>query len=266
MNRIDQKFIDLKKQGKPAFMPFVVGGDPDFKTSLKIVATLCKHADFLEIGFPYSDPLADGPTIQAADIRALNSGATTDSIFDLIKKIRQFSQVPITVLVFANLVLQKGVSEFYKIAKNSGVDGVLIPDAPVEEIDEFAKIAEENGIRQIFLVSQLTTNLRLKKILKHAKGFLYLVSVLGVTGARKSFGKETAQFIKRIRGQTNLPLCVGFGISTPNQFKEMIKAGANGVIVGSALVDVIAKNLKQPNMFKQVENFAKKFSNKDYTQ
>ena len=260
MNRIDERFSELRQAKRPAFMPFIVGGDPDFKTSLKIVKTLCQNCDFLEVGFPYSDPLADGPTIQAADMRALRSGATPDLVFRLIKNIRRFSDIPITVLVYANLVLQKGIDEFYRAAKKSGIDGVLIPDAPVEEIESFAKAAEENGIRQIFLVSQTTTNQRLKATLKHAQGFLYLVSILGVTGARRSFTKETSQFIRRIKSQANLPLCVGFGVSSAKQFKNMIKSGADGVIVGSALINVIANNLRSKLVLKKVRDFASQFT------
>ena len=259
MNRIDQKFIELKKQGKPAFMPFLVAGDPNLNKSLAIAKTLCQHADLLEIGFPYSDPLADGPTIQAADMRALASGITPNDVFRLVKTIRKFSQVPITVLVYVNLVLQRGVDKFYRDAANSGIDGVLIPDVPSEEVDDFAKAAVRNGIHQIFLVTQMTDNKRFKFILKHAKGFLYLVSVLGVTGARKSFSDATPQFIRRIRKQTGIPLCVGFGISTPAQFKLMIKAGADGAIVASAIVDIIGKNIAKNALLAKIGKFTSKF-------
>lgn len=259
MNRIDIKFAELKRQGRPAFMPFVVGCDPNFKISLNIIKTLCESADFLELGFPYSDPLADGPTIQAADIRALGSGATTDDVFKLVKSIREFSQIPITVLVYANLVLQRGVDKFYRDAAKNGLDAVLIPDAPLEEIRDFAKAAARHKIHQIFLVTQMTDNNRLKEIDKHAQGFLYLVSVLGVTGARKSFSGKTRSFIRRIRSKTKLPLCVGFGVSSPKQFKQMVKDGADGVIVGSAIVDVIAKNLRNNDLQKKLQRFASTF-------
>ncbi|MEK7161341.1 MAG: tryptophan synthase subunit alpha, partial [Patescibacteria group bacterium] len=136
-----------------------------------------------------------------------------------------------------------------------------IPDAPIEEIADFAVAANKYGIKQIFLVAQTTDNPRLKKILKHAQGFLYLVSVLGVTGARQKFGNETQEFIRRVRKQTKLPLCVGFGVSTPEQCKAMIKAGADGVIVGSAIVDIIAKNLGKKDMLDKVSDFAKQFEN-----
>ena len=259
MNRIDQKFIDLKKIGKPAFMPFLVGCYPDYEISLSISQTLAECGDFLEVGFPFSDPLADGPTIQLADNRALKNGSSTDFVLKMISQLRKTSNIPITVLVYANLVLQKGVERFYEQAAKSGVDGVLIPDVPVEEIAEFSATAEKYGIRQIFLVTQTTDNNRLKKILKYAKGFLYLVSILGVTGARRNFGQETYNLIKRVRSQTNLPLVVGFGISSPEQFKSMISNGADGAIVASAIVDVIANNLNDKNLPDKIKQFAKQF-------
>jgi len=260
MNRIDEKFKLLDRRGKTAFMPFIVGGDPDIKTSLKIAQTLCETGDFLEIGVPYSDPLADGPTIQKADARALKSGANPDGLFRLIKALRKTCDRPITLLVYANMVFQRGITKFYKDAVKSGVDGIVIPDVPLEEAEDFLKASRAHNLKQIFLVSQTTGNERLKKILKYAEGYLYLVSVLGVTGARKKFGSQTRQFIKRVRKQTQLPLCVGFGISTPAQFRQMAKAGADGVIVGSAIVDIIAKNRDKKNLLPTLKKFIKLFS------
>lgn len=257
MNRIDRKFSELKRLRKPAFMPFIVAGDPDPRTSLAAAKLLCRSADLLEIGFPYSDPLADGPVIQQADMRALKAGMTTDSVFRLISRVRRFSEIPITVLVYANLVLQRGIENFYRDAARSGVDGVLIPDVPVEEIGVFAKAAAKYKIHQIFLVAQTTDSRRLENILRHARGFLYLVSVLGVTGARQNFGGDTAAFIRRVRGRTSLPLAVGFGISNPAQFTAMVRAGADGAIVGSAIVDMIAQDHKPP--FRKLEDLIGRF-------
>lgn len=259
MNRIDAKFNALKNKGETAFMPFMVGGDPDFKASLKIAETLCKAGDLLEIGIPYSDPLADGPTIQLADMRALKSGANTDSIFRLVKGIRTKLDTPITALVYANMILKRGVDKFYKQAAKCGIDGIVVPDLPIEEAEDFQIAARKHGIRQIFLVAQTTDNPRLKKILKHAKGFLYLVSILGVTGVRKQFDTETLKFIKRVKSQTTLPLCVGFGISTPLQFEQMVNCGADGVIVGSAIVNIIEKNLGKKSLIPKLSAFTDKF-------
>jgi tryptophan synthase alpha chain len=238
-------------------MPFVVAGDPDFKTSLAVLKRLSQHADLIELGFPYSDPLADGPVIQAADGRALTSGMNTNKVFELISEIRKFSQIPITVLVYANLVYQQGIDGFYRKAKVAGIDGVLVPDVPVEESKPFVSAAKKHGIDPIFLVAQTTTPERLKKILKHATGYLYLVSVLGVTGKRKEFGDDSTAFIKRIRSQTKLPLAVGFGIHTREQAQAFATAGADGVIVGSAIVDIIAKYGDSPKLTDFIKQFAK---------
>ena len=194
MTSISKKFAGVKNEHRTAFLPFVVAGDPDFTTSLAVLKRLAEHADLLEIGFPYSDPLADGAVIQAADGRALASGMNTDKVFDLISQIRTFSNIPITVLVYANLVYQKGIDAFYRKAKKAGIDGVLLPDVPVEESKPFVSAAEKYGIDPIFLVAQTTTNDRLKNILKYATGYLYLVSVLGVTGSVRYF-LRTQQFL-----------------------------------------------------------------------
>ena len=237
-------------------MPFLVAGDPDFKTSLAVAKRVVEHADLLEIGFPYSDPLADGPVIQAADGRALASGMNTDKVFELISEIRKFSQIPVTVLVYANLVYQQGIDNFYRKAKAAGIDGVLVPDVPVEESEPFVAAAKKHGTDPIFLVAQTTTPERLKKILKHAQGFLYLVSVLGVTGKRKEFSPDSTSFIKNIRKQTTLPLAVGFGIHTREQAEVFAAAGADGIIVGSAIVDLIGKHGNSPKL----TDFVKQFS------
>ena len=238
-------------------MPFLVAGDPDFQKSLAHITEVAKHADMLELGFPYSDPLADGPTIQAADSRALASGMSTARVFELISKVRESTRIPITVLVYANLVYQQGIERFYEKAKEAGIDGVLVPDVPLEEAKPFIAAAKRSGIEPIFLVAQTTTDERLKKILKHAAGYLYLVSVLGVTGKRAAFGEATIAFIKRVRKATDLPLAVGFGISTREQALTFAKAGADGIIVGSALIDVLAKEGNGPKF----TAFVKQFSN-----
>lgn len=243
MTRIEKKFKETKAQGKIAFMPFLVAGDPDFETSILIAQKILPFADLLEIGFPYSDPLADGPTIQTADGRALRAGMNTDRVFAFIKKLRSVTDVPITVLVYANIVYQRGIERFYRDAKAAGIDGVLVPDVPVEESEPFVDASRMAGIDPIFLVASTTTPQRLKKILHHAQGFLYVVSVLGVTGARESLSSEMPKLLRRIKKQTNLPLAVGFGISKREHIEILKKAEADGAIVGSALVKIIEENL-----------------------
>ncbi len=243
MTLLAQKFSELKKKKRIAFMPFLVAGDPDFKTSIEIGKLFAARADILEVGFPYSDPLADGPTIQAADRRALKSGMTTDKVFELIRRLRSHSSVPISILVYANLVYQRGIERFYREVRDAGADGVLIPDVPMEEAAPFVSASKKAGIDPVFLVTQTTTAKRLKKINACAKGYLYVVSVLGVTGARNTLSPGTKKFLRRIRASTSLPLAVGFGISTREQIIALKHAGADGAIVGSALVKIIEKNL-----------------------
>src|SRR3989344_2860492 len=247
MDRIGKCFKELRRQKKMAFMPFVVAGDPDYKTSLKIVRELVKNADFLELGFPYSDPLADGPVIQRADMRALASGMNSDRVFRLISKIRVFSDIPITVLAYANLVYRRGVDKFYRDAGRAGIDAVLVPDLPVEESDKFVKAAKKYGIDSIFLLAQTTTKARMKKILKQASGYLYLVSILGVTGIRKDIAPETLGLIRQLKKLSKLPVVVGFGVSNARQIKILRKAKADGVIVGSAILKVIEKYKRNPS-------------------
>ena len=237
-------FKKLKKKKEKALVPFVVIGDPDYATSLKIVETIIEaDANILELGFPFSDPIADGPTIQGADVRSLKKGINTDKCFRFIKKIREFSEIPIGLLVYYNLIYQRGINKFFYDCKIAGVTSVLAADVPAEEANEIIVAARKNKIDTVFIVSPLTDNNRLKLILKKCRGFIYIVSRLGVTGAREDLQKGTLKLLKRIRPKTKLPLCVGFGISKPEHVKAVCKAGADGVIVGSAIIRIIEKNL-----------------------
>jgi len=260
MNRYNNTFKRLKKNKEKALIPFVVVGDPNYKTSLEIVkTTINAGADILELGQTFSDPIADGPTIQAADVRAQKAGMNTNSLFGFIKQIRKFNnQIPIGLLIYTNLIYQRGIDKFYKDAAQAGIDSVLIADLPIEEADYYIKAARKNKVNTVFIVSPLTSNERLKKIIGKVKGFIYVVSRLGVTGARQDLQKGTLQLLKRIRPQTKLPLCVGFGISKPEHVKEVCKSGADGAIVGSAIVKIIEKNLKNKKlMLKKIENYVK---------
>lgn len=242
MDRYKKKFREMKKDGRIAFMPFLVGGDPSPERSLSLLQKVVKHADALEIGVPFSDPVADGPTIQKADMRALEAGTTPRKVFAIVRKLRKSTDIPITLLVYANGVHARGIEAFYRDAKNSGVDGVLIPDVPIEEIEIFQKAAKKAGIKVICLVTPTTTKERRKKILKYAEGFIYIVSVRGVTGARRDVQKEAIQLVRDLKKETNVPLVVGFGISKKEHLQVLEKAGADGAIVGSALIETIEKN------------------------
>ena len=252
-------FSKLKRKKEKALVPFVVIGDPDFNTSLKIVKTIVESgADILELGFPFSDPIADGPTIQSADVRALNKGVNPEKCFKFIKQVRKFTDMPIGLLVYYNLIYQRGTNKFFYDCKLAGVTSVLAADVPVEESAEIVQAARKHKIDTVFIVSPLTDNKRLKLILKKCKGFVYIVARLGVTGARADMKESTLKLVKRVRKQTKLPLCVGFGISKPEHVKSICKAGADGAIVGSAIVKLIQNNLKnKPLMLKKIENYVK---------
>ncbi|MEA3343175.1 MAG: tryptophan synthase subunit alpha [archaeon] len=254
MSRIKNMF-----KAKKAFIPFTVLGDPDFDTSKDIIkAMIDSGADMLELGFPYSDPIADGPTIQLADKRALDAGATTNRAFRLIKEIRNYSSIPISLLVYSNLIYKRGIEKFYKDAEQSGVDGVLVADIPFEESEEYTQAAKKHNISPVFLVAQTTTLRRLKQILKCAGGYLYLVSVLGVTGKRTTVEDATIELIKRTKMETNIPLAVGFGVSSPEHVKTLVSSGADGAIVGSAIIQIIERNLSnKKKMIKEIGAFVK---------
>lgn len=260
MNRFDERFALLGKKSEGAFVPFVVLGDPDAKTSLEMVKALIDNgADALELGFPFSDPIADGPTVQAADQRALDAGIDTDKCLLMIGKIRSHdAKIPISLLVYYNLVFQRGISKFCRNAVGAGVDALLIADMPIEESDYLLEQAKKHGISQVFLVAPTTPNSRIRAISSKCSAYLYVVSLLGVTGARTSLQGSAVKLIKRIRPLSKLPLLVGFGISKPKHVKEVIKAGADGVIVGSAIINIIKENLgKREKMLEAIALFAR---------
>jgi tryptophan synthase alpha chain len=235
-----EMFKRVNEKSEGAFIPFVVAGDPDLETSLLIVKEMVNAgADALEIGFPFSDPVADGPTIQAADIRALKTGMTTSKGFEFIRQVREFTDIPIGLLVYYNLIYRRGIDQFYSEAKKSGVNGILAADLPPEEASPAIEASKKYGINQIFMVAQTTSNQRLSQISQIAEGFIYVVAVKGVTGARSTLESETVDLIKRVRKHINLPICVGFGISQPDHVQKVLKAGSDGAIVASVLVELI---------------------------
>jgi tryptophan synthase alpha chain len=248
MGRIETAFSAASIQ-RPAFISFTVAGDPDRATCIQIArALIAGGTDILELGVPFSDPVADGPTIQKADERALASETTPDTVFEIVREIRKESQVPIVFLTYYNIVHHRGIERFYSEARDAGVDGILIADMPVEESEEVCAVAARHDIDPIFLITQTTSDERIKKIATKARGYLYLVAVLGVTGVRDEVSEGAIDLLHRVRKHTRLPLALGFGISTPAHAKTCARAGADGVIVGSAIVEIVGRNLKNPEM------------------
>jgi tryptophan synthase alpha chain len=250
MNRIEEIFSSA---GRPLFIAFTVAGDPDFDTSVAAAKALIEGgADIIELGVPFSDPVADGPTIQRADVRALGAGATPEMVFEIVRRIRLFSKVPVVLLTYYNIVYRRGISRFYRDAGVAGVDGILIADMPFEESGPVMKEAAKTGIDQIFMVSETTSPERLEGILEKAQGFLYLVSHMGVTGVLPSLPKGAAAIVQHTRFKTSMPLAVGFGVTTPAHAAELYKAGADAAIAGSAIVSLIENHKDDPAQMKTV--------------
>lgn len=244
MNRIDKKFNQLKKLKKKAFLAFITCGDPDLATTEKLALEFEKSGvDILELGVPFSDPLADGPIIQAASQRALKNKTNLKNVFNLVKNLRKKIDMPIVLLTYYNIIFHFGVKRFAQEAKTSGVDGVIVPDLPLEESAELNKATKDNKLDLIFLLAPTSDKNRIKSISAKSSGFIYYVSLTGTTGVRKSLSKEVLQKVRQIKKISKKPVCVGFGVSTPKQAK-LVAAYADGVIVGSAIVKVIEKNLK----------------------
>ena len=224
-----------------AFIPFITCGDPDLETTAKIVREMVKNgATLIELGIPFSDPTAEGPVIQDANLRALSAGTTTDKVFDLVRDLRRDVTVPMVFMTYANVVYSYGAEKFISTCKDIGIDGLILPDVPFEEKEEFAPICEKYGLDLISMIAP-TSEQRIETIAKEAKGFIYIVSSLGVTGVRSEIKTDIGSIVEAVRKYTNVPCAIGFGISTPEQAKKMA-AVADGVIVGSAIVKQIAAN------------------------
>ncbi len=238
-------FEKAKAQGKGVLIGYVMAGDPKPELTLKITDALIKGGiDVLELGLPFSDPIADGPTIQAASVRALAAGTTPVKVLEIARQVRQSHYVPVVVMTYYNPVFKMGLQKFCGLAKDCLVDGIIVPDLPVEEADAYKKAAVQTGLDTIFLAAPSTTNERIKRIVAASSGFLYLVSHFGVTGAQTAIANSTLELVKRVLPFTSgkVPLAVGFGISKPEHVACLIGAGADGVIVGSAFINVIQKN------------------------
>ncbi|CAL4322343.1 Tryptophan synthase alpha chain [Buchnera aphidicola (Protaphis terricola)] len=258
MNRYKKIFKKKKLLKEGCFVPFVVIGDPSIKMSIKIIELLIESgSDALELGIPFSDPLADGPIIQKANLRALSKNYSILKYFEVIQILRKkYSKIPIGILLYANLIYNQGIEKFYQYCSKCDLDSVLIADVPIEEYNIFYKYANKYNIDSIFICPPDANDIFLSKLSLYAKGYIYLLSRPGVTGIEESKNLISNIFIKSIKKYTNLPLLQGFGIKNSKQIKKSILFGTNGVICGSAIINIIEKNLNQEKeMLKKIKNF-----------
>ncbi|MGB9168448.1 MAG: tryptophan synthase subunit alpha [Nitrososphaeraceae archaeon] len=259
-NRIDKKFKDLKEKKDNALICYVVAGYPDIKTSENIIVALIEGgADMIEIGIPFSDPIADGNTIQEAIHQSLLSGITPEQCLELSQRIRnKFPDVPLIMMTYSNILFRIGYEEFLSRAKEKGIDGCILPDIPFDESEEYVTAARKTGIATIFLTAPNTEEKRLKDINEICCGFLYVVSVFGITGERKKFDRYTYDVIKKVKKITKnkIPIAAGFGISKPEHVRNMLQAGADAVIVGSAII----RKIKETENKKKLPSILRDFT------
>ena len=252
MNRIDALFARLRSEGRRALMPFITAGDPDLATTAALIrAMVGRGADMVEVGIPYSDPIADGPVISASYHRALTKGVKVAQIFEMLRTLRSEStegklgQTPLVTMVSYSIIHRSGIETYLNEASESGVDGLIVPDLPVEEAAGLLKLVTDRGLKLIQLVTPTTPRDRALKIAETTTGFLYYVSVAGITGERRSLPPDLVANVGWLRSQTQLPICIGFGISTPDHVRELAPV-ADGLIVGSALVRRLAEASGMP--------------------
>ena len=255
MSRIADKLKELKKRNECALIPYIMAGDPDIETTGKLVVEMERSgADMVELGVPFSDPLADGPTIQKAAIRALANKTNLKKVFALVKTIRKTTEIPIILMLYYNLVYKYGEDAFARDAAAAGVDGTIIPDLPPDEASGLLREARANRLDVIFLLAPTSSRDRVHLVDRRSRGFIYYVSLTGVTGARKTLDKGIEESVEALRLMTDKPICVGFGISRPDQAKK-VAAWADGVIVGSAIVGLMEKTKSATRMLKEVGGF-----------
>ena len=245
-NRIDAALGKLKADGTRAFIPYIAAGDPSLSVTEELVLAFdAAGADVVELGIPFSDPIADGPSIQRATERALAAGVTVDGIFRMVERIRRSSDIPIAFMTYYNPIFYFGVAEFCATCKQIGIDGLIVPDLTPEDADELIPAAREHDLAAIFMVAPTSTDDRMKMIAELSTGFIYGVSLTGVTGARDTISIDLTPMLDKLRGYTNKPVCVGFGVGNAQQARD-VAARCDGVIVGSAIVNTIEANLKTP--------------------
>ncbi len=259
MNRIETKFKDLKHQSGKAFVSFITAGDPNLATTERLMHRLeSAGVDILELGVPFSDPMADGPVIQRSSERALKAGASLKKIIAMVKKFRRSSQLPILLMGYLNPILAYGFEDYFRDAAAAGIDGTLIVDLPPEEGEAIRRSAHSHGVSLIYLLAPTSDDERIGLVAKQGAGFIYYVSLTGITGAKIAADLSSQRALKTLRRQRTLPICVGFGVKTPAQAKKVATL-ADGVVVGSALVELIETHGVK-NGLTAVESLAKRFS------
>ncbi|MCM8783475.1 MAG: tryptophan synthase subunit alpha [Candidatus Omnitrophica bacterium] len=262
MNRIEIKFKNLKENGEKAFIAYIMAGDPDLETTYNLVLELeASGVDIVELGVPFSDPVADGPIIQKAGLRALRKGINLSHILNLVSKLRKKTEIPIILMSYFNIIFHQRIERFVKESKSNGVDGVIIPDLIPEEANDLLKVAKRCDFYPIFLASPTSNSERLKKIVRASEGFIYYVSLTGVTGIREMLPLGLKKEVLNVKKFTSKPLCVGFGISHPQQVRKVLEF-SDGVVVGSAIVSIIEKNLGKSFLVSKVGAFVKLMLNK----
>jgi tryptophan synthase alpha chain len=261
MSRISERFSLLSQMKQAGLIGFVTAGDPSSSHTILIVDALIRGGvDILELGIPFSDPIADGPTIQASTYRALKSGTTPSSVFESVERIREKHNIPIVLFTYYNPIFRIGIENFFNKCEESDVDGVAVPDLPYDEGNQYRHIAHKHKVDTIFFATPTTSIDRLKEIIRSTSGFLYLVSLLGVTGARDVIQQRTLGLVKRVHHLTvgTVPLAVGFGISKPEHVRLTVDSGADGVIVGSAFINIVERNRNDDeSMLREVEACAR---------
>ncbi|KAI5680164.1 hypothetical protein M9H77_01391 [Catharanthus roseus] len=255
---ISETFSKLKLQGKVALIPYITAGDPDLSTTAEALKLLDRcGSDIIELGVPYSDPLADGPVIQAAATRSLARGANFDKIISMLRDVVPQLSAPIALFSYYNPILKRGVEKFMATVKDTGVHGLVVPDVPLEETETLRKEALKNELELVLLTTPTTPTARMRAIVEASEGFVYLVSSVGVTGARASVSGKVEALLKDIKEATSKPVAVGFGISKPEHVKQVVGWGADGVIVGSAMVKILGEAKSPEEGLKELETFTK---------
>jgi tryptophan synthase alpha chain len=236
MNRVETRFAQLRARNEKALIPYIMGGDPDLGTTGRLLETLvAAGADLIEVGAPFSDPLADGPVIQAAGLRALRGGCTMTKLFTALQPVLKDLPIPVMLMIYYNMIYQKGVASFMAAAATAGIAGLIIPDLPPDDSDAIRQVAAEYGVALNFLVAPTSTTARITAAATASTGFVYAVSLKGVTGTRQTLSSDLPRFIGHVKAATTKPVAVGFGIATPEQARQVAML-ADGVIVGSAVV------------------------------